>query len=109
MIVSMTNRFVVFSPEGNQPSTGDVSAPRLSDLEGKRVGYLWDRLFRGEEMFEEIATYLEAEYGSVAIPHERFGEVPLTTEGESEQHILDDLSKALDSNEVDCVVVGIAA
>jgi hypothetical protein len=109
MIVSMTNRFVVYSPEGQQRSKSDVSALRLPDLEGKRVGYLWDRLFRGEEMFEEIAGYLESEYGSVAVPHERFGEVPLTTEGQDEQHVLDDLSAALDSNDVDCVVVGVAA
>jgi hypothetical protein len=105
----MTNRFLVYSPEGQQRATSDLSAPRLSDLEGTRVGYLWDHLFRGEEMFEEIAAYLATHYRSVAIPHERFGEVPLTTEGESEQHVLDDLSKALDTNDVDCVVVGVAA
>jgi hypothetical protein len=105
----MTNHFVVYSPEGQQKSKSDVSAPRLLDLEGKRVGYLWNHFFRGDEMFEEIAEYLAAEYRSAAIPHTRFGEVPLWTEGESEQHVLDDLSASLISNDIDCLVVGVGA
>ncbi|MDE0321545.1 MAG: hypothetical protein OXI97_16845, partial [Acidimicrobiaceae bacterium] len=40
-------------------------APRLDTLAGKRIGFLWDYLFRGDELFPILERELAARYEGV--------------------------------------------
>ena len=42
-------------------------APRLHTLDGKRVAFLWDYLFRGDELFPVLEQELKARCGDVQI------------------------------------------
>ena len=49
-------------------------APRLDTLEGKRIGFLWDYLFRGDELFPVLERELAARYeGATLVGSETFG------------------------------------
>ena len=37
-------------------------APRLDTLDGKRIGFLWDYVFRGDELFPVLERELAARY-----------------------------------------------
>ena len=78
-------------------------APRLDGLEGATVAFLWDYLFRGDEIFPILERELTAAYpGLTIIGYEEFG----TTHGEGEHELLRDLATRLDALGVDAVVSG---
>lgn len=52
------------SPKGVEPQ---ALAPRLDTLDGKTIAYLWDGLFRGEELFAALTDELTRRYPTVQI------------------------------------------
>jgi len=52
------------SPRGVQKRRRSA---RLDTLDGKRVAFLWDYLFRGDELFPVLAKQLKARFGGVEI------------------------------------------
>lgn len=78
-------------------------ADRLGTLNGKRVAFLWDHLFRGDELFPVLADELRARFDDVEIvDHEEFGNLHGSDERERVGRLPDDLR----TRGVDAVVSG---
>jgi hypothetical protein len=87
------------------PKTAEVTAlaPRLTALEGRTVAFLWDYLFRGDEIFPLLERELGARYeGMTFIPYGEFG----TTHGVGEHEVLERLAARFEELGVDAVVSG---
>lgn len=78
-------------------------AARPSTLRGKKVAFLWDYMFRGEEVFPAVQAGLEAAFGTVSIVgYDTFGSVF----GGDEEAVLHALPDRLRDLGVDAVVCG---
>ena len=76
-------------------------AGRLDDLSGARVAFLWDHLFRGDEVFPMLADQLRERFVDIEIiDHTEFG----NTHGGDEKAMLAGLPDALARRHVDAVV-----
>jgi hypothetical protein len=87
------------------PKSVDVKplAPRLSSLEGRTVAFVWDFLFRGDEIWPTLKEALTERFpGMHFVDHDAFG----STHGEDELRILAELPQKLRSLGVDAVVSG---
>ncbi len=79
------------------------SAPRLGSLDGTRVAFLWDYLFRGDELFPILAQALAERFPAIEIlSFEEFGNLHGADERERVGRLPDDLR----SRGVDAVVSG---
>ncbi len=89
------------SPRGIQ--SNDLAA-RLGSLDGKRIAFLWDYLFRGDELFPVLEKHLIERYEGIEIlGYEEFG----NTHGADESEMIAGLGDALRSRHVDAVVSGV--
>lgn len=80
-------------------------APRLKDLNGKTIAFLWDELFRGDQIFDMIKTELVARYPDMHfISWETFG----STHGDHEKEALAALPEKFRALGVDAVISGMA-
>lgn len=78
-------------------------ADRLDTLEGKRIAFLWDHLFRGDELFPVLAEQLCSRFEGVEIVgHEEFGNL----HGSDERARVGRLPDDLRTRGVDAVVSG---
>ncbi len=78
-------------------------APRLDTLRNKRVAFLWDYLFRGDELFPVLAEQLTARFGGIEIiDYTEFGNL----HGADEKERVDRLPDDLRNRGVDAVVSG---
>lgn len=78
-------------------------APRLDSLVGKRIGFVWDYLFRGEEIFPAIERELRNRFeGLEVVNYDAFGNI----HGPDEHALVDALSDALTRYRIDAVVSG---
>lgn len=78
-------------------------APRIDTLDGKRIGFLWDYLFRGDELFPILERELAARYPEVTfVGYDVFG----NTHGSDEAEVIHRLPDSLRSRAVDAVVSG---
>ena len=95
--------FSVLWPRGERTAARQPLAPRLASLEGKTVAFLWDYLFRGEEIFPMLEQALSERFpGLRFIGYEEFG----STHGDDEHRILAELPARLKALKVDAVVSG---
>ena len=98
-----TELYEVFWPGGPSAVNTIPSAPR-ADLTGKRIGILWDYVFRGEEIFPILEKSISEQYENVEfIGYENFG----STFGGDEHAILAALPKLLKKLKIDAVISGI--
>ena len=98
--------FAVVWPLGRTRSKDVKLNPRFTDDKAKRIGFVWDYFFRGDEMFPLIQAGLAEAYpGSSFVPHTAFGNV----HGHDEQAVLDALPEKLRAQKLDAVVVGVGA
>lgn len=94
----------VYWPRGPRTVAVQPVSPRLPSLEGKKVAFLWDYLFRGDEIFPMIEGHLRERFPGVTfVNYDTFG----STHGEDERAILEGLPAKLRAMEVDAVVSGI--
>lgn len=78
-------------------------AKRLGTLEGKTVAFLWDALFRGDEIWPTLKEELGKRYtGLKFIDHDAFG----STHGDEEHRVLAELPARIKSMGIDAVVSG---
>jgi len=88
------------SPRGVQQHR---RAPRLDDLSGRRVAFLWDYVFRGDELFPVLDRELRQRFDGIEIVgYEEFGNL----HGADEKERLGRLPDDLRSRGVDAVVSG---
>lgn len=88
------------SPRGVQQRR---RADRLDSLAGKRVAFLWDYVFRGDELFPVLADELTKRFDDIEIvSFEEFGNL----HGSDEKERVGRLPDALRDRGVDAVVSG---
>jgi hypothetical protein len=87
------------SPLGTQPQR---LAARLGTLQGKRIGFLSDYLFRGDELFPVLARELTTRFGAEIVGYDVFG----NTHGPNEAQVVGEIPSLLASRSVDAVVSG---
>ena len=90
--------FVFLDPRQG-PKTGTVApAERLTSLQGKKLGILWNNRPRGDKLLKYVADVLEQKYG--------FAEVYFSKKtyigNAAPQEIIDDLA-----SRVDAAIVGV--
>ncbi|MDP1717423.1 MAG: P22AR C-terminal domain-containing protein [Burkholderiales bacterium] len=78
-------------------------ARRLDTLEGKTIAWMWDYLFRGDEIFAHLEENLKARYpGMTFVSWREFG----NTHGSDEREVVAALPQKLKALGVDAVVSG---
>lgn len=78
-------------------------ADRLDALDGKRIGFVWDYLFRGEEIFPVLERELTRRCPGVEIVgYDAFG----NSHGADEAEVIAALPDVLRERRVDAVVSG---
>ena len=88
-------------PRGKSTAGIAALAPRLDTLEDKTVAFLWDYLFRGDEIFPMLERELSAAYPNMKfVGYETFG----STHGADEARIVAALPNTLAEHGVDAVV-----
>jgi hypothetical protein len=98
--------FEVYSPLGTSAAQEVAPLDGIVDLNGRTVGYIWDWVFRGDEMFEIISEHLAAQFPDVRfVDHTVFGNM----HGPEEREIVAALPGKLHEHGVDAVVVGVGA
>jgi hypothetical protein len=79
------------------------AATRLPTLQGARIGFVWDYMFRGDELFPVLERELRSRFAGVEIVgYESFGNI----HGPNEHQLVEALPGTLDEHSVDAVVVG---
>ncbi len=78
-------------------------APRLNTLEGKTIAWVWDYVFRGNEVFAQLEESLKARYPGVKFLNwSEFG----NTHGSDEREVVATLAQKLKALGADAVVSG---
>jgi hypothetical protein len=77
---------------------------RSSSLEGRRIGFLWDYIFHGDEMFDEVKAQL-ADEDVAFVDYESFGNI----HGHDERDVIKRLPGILRETRVDSVIVAVGA
>jgi hypothetical protein len=98
----------VVSPSGEPAVEKKGLSPRLDTLNGKTIGLLWNRVFRGDETLPMIGELLQERYPTLKIvPWEAF---PVTSvpslHAARQSETLQSLTDSLHTLEVDAVVTG---
>jgi hypothetical protein len=79
------------------------AAARLDGLAGKRVGFVWDYMFRGDELFPVLEQELHRRYdGLDVVGYDAFGNI----HGPHEHALIEAMPGTLDEHSIDAVVVG---
>lgn len=98
--------YEVVWPLGKSHWDKRVLNPGIGDLTGKTIAEVWDRVFRGEEIFPAIRTALRKKYPTVRfVEYDKFGD----THGVNQKQVLADLPAMLRRHEVDAVISGVGA
>ena len=80
-------------------------SPRLVDgLAGRRIGFLWDYLFRGEELFPALAEVLRS-HGAEVVSYDAFGNL----HGPHEARLVGEIPSVIAARGIDAVVSGVGA
>jgi hypothetical protein len=88
------------SPLGTQSRR---PAARLDTLRGKRIGFAWDHMFRGDELFPVLAGELHRRFDGVEIVnYDVFGNL----HGPREDELVNALPSALATHRIDGIVSG---
>jgi hypothetical protein len=101
-------RYEVLSPLGRWAGA-PVRRPGSPAADGgrpRRIGFLWDRVFRGDEMFRIAEEELRAGDPSMSfVSHTAFGDI----HGPDEAETMAALPARLRAERVDAVIVGVGA
>ena len=90
-------------PRGNSQKKVLPLAPRPASLAGVRIAFLWDYVFRGDEIFSHLAEALRARYPGVEfVRWEEFG----STHAEDERALIAALPQRLKELGVGAAISG---
>lgn len=79
---------------------------RIGDLNGKTVAEVWDRVFRGEEIFPVLRAALKKRFPGVRfVEYDKFGD----THGTKQVQVLAQLPQLLKQHKADAVISGVGA
>ena len=102
--MNRVEEFEALWPGGVNAVPAVAPAPRSADLNGKRIGFLWDYAFRGDEIFPMLEDSLTGAYDDVEIVgYDAFG----STFGGNEHETLAALPQRLKELKIDAVVSGV--
>lgn len=95
--------YAVVWPKAPRGAQSRALAPRRNRLVGARIAFVWDYLFRGEELFAEIERLLTLRFPGVeVVPYDVFGNI----HGPDEADLVGDLANRLQVHRIDAVLVG---
>ncbi|MBI2866231.1 MAG: hypothetical protein HYX99_02575 [Chloroflexi bacterium] len=95
--------YEVVWPRGRRLVEEARFARRLDTLQGKTVGFLWDWMFRGDEIFPVMERELARRYAGLQfVGYQEFG----STHGGTEAQVLAALPDKLKEHHCDAVVSG---
>ena len=98
--------YEVVSPASEQHDKSFVASDFNGDFRGRRVGLIWDGLYRGDYIYQEIVAVLSRRFAGVEIVgYEQFGNI----HGSDEAKVMAELPKRLYDHRIDVAIVGIAA
>ncbi len=90
-------------PRGAKAKVSKPLARRLDSLEGKTVAFLWDYMFRGDEIFPLIERELSTAYPDMRfVGYDTFG----TTHGGGEREVIRQLPENIRTHGIDAIVSG---
>ena len=96
-------QFEVLWPGGPSAVPTLPAAARLDTLNGKRIGFVWDRMFRGEEIFPYLEKQLRAQFPDAEfVGYDAFG----STFGGDEEAVLAALPARLRELQIHGVISG---
>ena len=100
------SEYQVLWPLGRKTMTEVNLNRHCADDRPRRFGFLWDFMFRGNDMFPLLEAGLTRRYpGSTFVSYEYFGNV----HGADEREVLAALPERLREAQVDTVIVGVGA
>jgi len=80
--------------------------PRVGDLNGKTIAEVWDRVFRGEEIFPVVRAALKKRFPDVRfVEYDKFGD----THGVTQKQVLAELPAQFKRHKIDAVISGVGA
>ena len=96
--------FAVLSPCGPLGVEIWPAAPRLDTLDGKKIAFVWDYVFRGDDMFPVIERTLTQKFSDISIvSYDEFGSIF----GGEEEDVLSKLPAKLQQLGVDGAICGV--
>ncbi|HET6183932.1 MAG TPA: hypothetical protein VFA03_10110 [Acetobacteraceae bacterium] len=99
----MKGAYAVVWPRSAKAVAAKPLAPRLETLEGKTIAFLWDNLFRGDEIWPILKAELSQRYRGIRfVDHDAFG----STHGDEEHLVLAEMPEKLRALKIDAVVSG---
>ena len=100
------DRHAVYWPRSERQVQRKTLARRPASLDGKTVGFLWDVLFRGDEVFEILKEGLRARFPAIRfVDWQAFG----NTHGTDERAVVAAIPAKLALHRVDAIISGMAA
>jgi hypothetical protein len=100
--------FEVVWPSGRSAAVSVSANTSVSDLSGKTVAFVWDYLFRGDEMFTAVSELIRSRYQNVTfLGPEVFGNIHGADAEERDS--LEKLPARLREYGVDVAVVAVGA
>jgi hypothetical protein len=98
--------YAVVWPLSRQRTTDVGDVLPLESLSGKRIAFVWDYMFRGDEMWEIIKAGISAEYPTAEfVGYDKFGNI----HGPTETGVPSDLLENIDREGVDAAVLAVGA
>ncbi|CAN5905807.1 hypothetical protein BH11PSE3_BH11PSE3_33620 [soil metagenome] len=98
-----SNDYAVVWPRSAKAVEIKPLARRLDTIEGKTIAFLWDDLFRGDEIWPILKEELGRRYANVTfLDHDTFG----STHGDEEHRVLGELPDKIKSMKIDAIVSG---
>lgn len=102
--MSQVEEFKALWPGGVDAVPVIPPAPRPGSLNGKRIGFLWDYMFRGDEIFPVLERGIADAFEDVEfVGYEAFGSMF----GGDEHAVLAALPERLRELEIDAVISGV--
>ncbi len=103
MLRNEPTSYSVLWPRGEKTMEIAPLADRLVSLEGKTVGFLWDYLFRGDEIFPTLEEGLRKRFPNINfVSYDTFG----STHGTDEHAVLEAMAEKIKSTGTDAIVSG---
>lgn len=103
MAAETNGNYAVVWPRGEKSMEITPLAGRHESLDGKTIGFVWDYLFRGDEIFSILMEGLAERYPGVKfIDYSEFG----STHGGDEHAVIAALADKLKSQKADAVISG---
>jgi hypothetical protein len=98
--------FEVVWPGGRRATRQFAVTPGLDNLDGKVVAELWDRVFRGDQIFPLVREQLRRRFAGVTfVDYDKFGDIF----GWNESEVVRRLPDLFERHRVDAAIVGVGA